>query len=153
MSSTSRQFQDPTKKFHKNVGKGKARKTNPQDLYKTTSDTRQFTKSNPSQTTTKTRLINSRPNEVGQDKPSIKKKHLKNEKGSVKNHSKHKEQQHWKNTQKLLTKTPEKNAKPFQKNAEDNPTKRLEKTQDQSTRSSARPPHKTTSDARSVHEI
>ncbi|RIB06458.1 hypothetical protein C2G38_2253191 [Gigaspora rosea] len=62
-------------------------------------------------------------------------------------------QQYWKNAQKPLTKMPEKNAKPFQKNAEENLTKTLEKTQDQSTRSSARPPHKTTSDARSVHEI
>ncbi|RIB06457.1 hypothetical protein C2G38_2217003 [Gigaspora rosea] len=62
-------------------------------------------------------------------------------------------QQHWKNAQKPLTKTLEKNAKLFQKMLKKIPQKRWKKTQDQSTRSSARPPHKTTSDARSVHEI
>ncbi|RIB18512.1 hypothetical protein C2G38_2184417 [Gigaspora rosea] len=111
------------KKSHKNVRKGKARKTNPQDLYKTTSDARQFTKSNA---------------DTNDDKDTTTQNIKNNNTGKM---------------HKPTYKTLEKNAKPFQKNAEENPTKTLEKTQDQSTRSSARPPHKTTSDARSVHKI
>ncbi|RIB02304.1 hypothetical protein C2G38_2291865 [Gigaspora rosea] len=71
----------------------------------------QFTKSNANTNDDKDMP---KPNEVRQDKLSIKKKHLKDEKGSVKNYSKHKNN----NTRKMhkpFTKMPEKNAKPFQK--------------------------------------